>query len=290
MSGLKELSARMASISSVQKTTKVMQMISMNKLKTTQRRLRLAHSNVLNLIRMMRKFEKIGGDFVMERDNDDVMFVIFSSNRGLCGGFNSSIARFACKKVNEFINDGKSVKLLFVGSKAHVAMKGLYDDDVLSVVDYPVKGVVEVSDVVKFMMEIPYLLSFREVYLLFNRFESMLRHEQVMYRLFPFSDNGLYDHALSVEDEAVHYVDGVEFEPKLSDVIEELYRLNAIGMLYYAILSSLASEHSARAIAMDGANTNTRNMLRELKLLYNRSRQAAITKSLIEVVSGSEAL
>jgi F-type H+-transporting ATPase subunit gamma len=219
------------------------------------------------------------------------LVVVFTSDRGLCGGFNGTIVRESRRLVHELKGEGKTVKLLCVGRKGSDLLKSEFRGDIVdNITGIGGKKGIEyheataVSDRITEMFEAG---EFDVCSIIFNKFQSAMTQIVTTQQLIPFASDEVEgaDEADSGELKAAY-----EFEPEESEILEVLLPKNLGVQIFQAMLESSASEHGSRMTAMDNATRNAGDMIDKLTLTYNRSRQAAITSELIEIISGAEAL
>jgi len=223
------------------------------------------------------------------------LIVVVSADRGLCGGFNSNLARSVMAQVNTLIAEGKEVGLVFVGRKSRDVVRPIHGDKIWkSFVGMTGKSKVEFVDANEVTQ---YILSkfdageYDVAHLAFNTFESVLTQKPTINQIIPFDLSNVADevaeNTASVKDGPVSpYM----FEPDEEQILSSLLPRNIGVQIYSAMLNSAAGEHAARMTAMDNATRNAGEMINDLSLKYNRARQAHITKELIEIISGAEAL
>ncbi|MGN7678236.1 MAG: F0F1 ATP synthase subunit gamma [Anaplasma sp.] len=290
MVSLKALSLRIRSVRSIQKTTRVMQMISASKLRAAREGL-LCAREYRDLVQ--REAEAHRCLVSPGKCPKGTLVLVFSSDRGLCGGFNYAIAKFlrTYATSEEVRASGEKLHFLFIGKKAReiIGDEGIQAlGEVFGVFPQP-KG----RDIFDFKCFLYGLgadfARFSKVVALYTKFYSASRQEPVAEDLLVVKDPEALNNCSVVCDASD---DGVMcgYEPEFSSVSAKLCMSRFLGGLYLSLRESLACEHCCRMIAMESANSNTKSMLNRLLLEYNRSRQAAITTDLIEVVGGCEAL
>ncbi|MDN5248279.1 MAG: ATP synthase F1 subunit gamma [Wolbachia endosymbiont of Tyrophagus putrescentiae] len=283
MKSLKELSLRIKNIKSVQKTTKIMQMVSAAKLSKSQKKLlhsRLYISKLHNIISLVSNQELLAKIFNVRGKNSCLAFII-SSDRGLCGNFNSSIVKFS----REYIAmENSQVDVTFFGKKAFdISKNKLGSANVLKVENSKDITLEDVAGYIKILD----LSVYSKVQIFYNKFHSTFSQKPTLETIKPWNGNSsLVDSSLASKAAYVYEYEPNDVEFFLRSLIEDY----TVAALYSALLESTASENSARMVAMESANRNTKEMLNKLGLLYNRSRQAAITTDLIEVIGGAESL
>jgi F-type H+-transporting ATPase subunit gamma len=221
------------------------------------------------------------------RENSKIsLLIINSSDRGLCGGFNSNLFRNAKNWISEQQEKGKSVKIITVGKKASSFYRKTDLDVIANFDDLNSNDKqLQVSEEIKNkIMELFENNEIDEVSILFNKFVSVIAQEPTYQSLIPLS-NDEADEEVTDTSNAVF-----EFEPDKNELLEYLVPRNFLTQIYRSVLESSASEHAARMTSMDNATRNAGDMIDGLTLTYNRTRQAFITKELIEIISGAEAV
>ncbi|GFR08505.1 ATP synthase gamma chain [Trichonephila clavata] len=287
MKSLKELSLRIKNIRSVQKTTKIMQMVSAAKLLQSQRKLLNSklyisklHSIISSLMLSVDQ-ELLAKILNVSNDGSYLVFII-ASDRGLCGNFNSSIVKFS---QNKLIANGKKVDIVFLGKKAFDVGKNRFDSKSILKIENS-KGIT-LKHVEALVGGID-LSKYDKVKVFYSKFYNTFTQKPMLETIKPWSkDSSLIDNSLA--GPITDY--GYEYEPQnIEFILKSLVQDYVVIALYSALLESATSENSARMVAMESANRNTKEILNKLALLYNRSRQAAITTDLIEVIGGAESL
>ncbi|MDC3149208.1 F0F1 ATP synthase subunit gamma [Alphaproteobacteria bacterium] len=293
MPNLKELKNRISSVKSTRKITSAMKMVAASKLRRAQD---LAESSRVYADSLSFILSSLAGntknssdlpEILTGRENSKIsLLIINSSDRGLCGGFNSNLFRNAKNWISEQQEKGKSVKIITVGKKAS-SFYGKTDLNVISNFDDLNSNdkQLQVSEEIKNkIMELFENNEIDEVSILFNKFVSVITQEPTYQSLIPLS-NEEADEEVTDTSNAVF-----EFEPDKNELLEYLVPRNFLTQIYRSVLESSASEHAARMTSMDNATRNAGDMIDGLTLTYNRTRQAFITKELIEIISGAEAV
>lgn len=299
MANLKDLKVRITSVQSTRKITSAMKMVAAAKLRRAQEAAEAARPYAERMERMLGSLaESLGGvdgapKMLAGTGSDQVqLLVAFTADRGLCGGFNGSIVRQVRKMSNELKAKGKTVKILFVGRKAHDVLKREYANETVDMITGLGKKrlyfseAAQVADRITSMFEAG---EFDVCTVVFNRFQSAMTQIVTPQQLIPFSPPELEgDEDVSTADPSMKSV--YIFEPEEEDILADLLPRNLAVQIFQALLESSASEHGARMTAMDNATRNAGDMIDDLTMTYNRTRQAVITKELIEIISGAEAL
>ena len=293
MPNLKELKNRIASVKSTKKITSAMKMVAASKLRRAQE---LAESSRVYADSLAFILSSLAGKTTNNSDLPEILtgrenpktalLVINSSDRGLCGGFNSNLFRNAKNWIAQQQAQGKSVKLMTVGKKAasfyrrsEIDVIAGFDD--LASNDRQLQVAEEVKNKI---VELFDNKEVDEVFILFNKFISAISQEPSYQSLIPMAAEE------STEEETQTSNAVFEFEPDKNELLEYLVPRNFLTQIYRSILESSASEHAARMTSMDNATRNAGDMIDRLTLTYNRTRQAFITKELIEIISGAEAV
>ncbi len=293
MPNLKELKNRISSVKSTRKITSAMKMVAASKLRRAQE---LAESSRVYADSLSFILSSLAGntknssdlpEILTGRENSKIsLLIINSSDRGLCGGFNSNLFRNAKKWISDQQGQGKSVKIMTVGKKASSFYKKTDLDIVASFEDLNSNDrQLQVSEEIKNkILELFESNEIDEVSILFNKFVSAISQEPTYQSLIPLSNEE------TIEDESEVNNAVFEFEPDKNELLEYLVPRNFLTQIYRSVLESSASEHAARMTSMDNATRNAGDMIDRLTLTYNRTRQAFITKELIEIISGAEAV
>ena len=289
MPSLKDLRNRIASVKATQKITKAMQMVAAAKLRRAQEAAEAARPYAERmeavLANLASAFE--GRDdapqLLAGTGKDDVhLLLVATAERGLCGGFNSSIAKLARERAKSLIAQGKTVKIICVGKKGFDSLKRDMGAHIVKTIELRhVKRVAfenadEIGDLVRQMFEEG---EFDVCTLFYARFQSVISQVPTAQQLIP----AIFGEAAELD--AVY-----EYEPDEAEILEDLLPRNISVQIFRGLLENAASEQGARMSAMDNATRNAGDMINKLTLNYNRQRQAQITKELIEIISGAEAL
>ena len=295
MPNLKDLKVRIDSVKSTRKITSAMKMVAAAKLRRAQDNAEAARAYSE---RMSRMFNSVASSFVgldsgpkmlSGTGSDQVhLLVACTADRGLCGGFNGSIVRATRKKAIELQGQGKTVKILCVGTKGRDVLKREFADNIIDTVVGIGKKGVQYSEAVNVSEKITALFDageFDVCTVVFNKFQSAMTQIVTAQQLIPYAaDEAANDD--DADDLKAQYI----FEPDEEEILADLLPRNLAVQVFQALLESAASEHGARMAAMDNATRNAGDMINSLTLTYNRARQANITKELIEIISGAEAL
>ena len=293
MPSLKDLRNRIRSVKQTQKITSAMKMVAASKLKRAQEQAEASRPFAEQMSAMLANLASA----VTDRENappllagtgkEEVhLLVVATADRGLCGGFNSSIARGARNRIRELQDAGKEVKILCVGRKGRDMLRREYGALIVDSVEGIGRRRLEYAEAAGIGERLERMYEageFDVCTIVFNRFKSAISHILTFQQLIPVEPAKI--DADTSDAKAVY-----EFEPDEQSILEELLPRNLAVQIYRALVENAASEQGARMTAMDNATRNAGDMIDRLTLFYNRTRQAQITKELIEIVSGAEAL
>ena len=298
MPNLKDLKTRIDSVKSTQKITSAMKMVAAAKLRRAQESAEEARPYAIRMERMLGSLSQSVGEsegapklMTGTGSENTHLLVAFTADRGLCGGFNGSIVRQVRSMARELRAEGRAVKIFCVGRKGHDVLKREFPDDVVDCIEGLGRRSIEYQDANRISQIIIDLFetgNFDICTIIFNRFQSAMTQIVTPQQIIPFDpeDKAIKDKdAISDSAQAVYI-----FEPEEDEILADLLPRNMAVQIFQALLESSASEHGARMSAMDNATRNAGEMIDKLTLTYNRTRQAFITKELIEIISGAEAL
>ncbi len=294
MASLKQLKMRIASVKSTQKITKAMKMVAAAKLRRASEAAEAARPYSERMAAVLASLgSKVtpgpeSPKLLAGTGSDQVhLLVIASSERGLCGGFNTNIVRLARRKIDTLIAEGKTVKLLFVGKKGRAQLQRSHASHIVGSIDISEMKRAGFSDAQRIADAIVARFNdgeFDVAHLFFARFRSALVQEPTEIQLIPVAIAGATD------DTPVAATSSADYEPDEELILAELLPRNLSVQVFRALLENAASEEGSRMTAMDNSTRNAGDMINKLTITYNRTRQAAITKELIEIISGAEAL
>jgi len=302
MANLKELKTRISSVKSTQKITSAMKMVAASRLKRAQEAAEAARPYAERMERMIaavmesqQSIESAPKLLAGNSSDETYLFVIITSDRGLCGGFNSSIVREVRNRIRGLLSAGKTVKLLCVGRKGRDQLKSEFEASIVKTYEGIGRSGVkfsEAEDLTGHLIEMFEAEEFDICMVVYNNFVSVITQVVTSQQIIPVDLVGLEtgseeDEGLSTKEKpsAIY-----EYEPSEQEILTELLPSNLKIQVFRALLESSASEHGARMSAMDNATRNAGEMIDDLTLTFNRSRQAKITSELIEIISGAEAL
>jgi len=294
MPSLDDLKKRIGSVKSTQKITKAMKMVAAAKLRRAQESAESSrpYSDTMNDV--ISSISKKVVSTSTERnlltgtgDDQTQLLILFTSERGLCGGFNSSITKLMREKIEDLQSSNKTVKIICIGKKGYDILKRKYSDLIVDVID--MKAVKSVSyqdakDISQKIIKMYFDNEFDVCSIFYNKFKSVIDQTPTQQKILPIETE------MSNDIEENTSTSMLDFEPGEAEILEELLPLNFAVQIFKALLESAASEQGARMSAMDNASRNASDMIDKLTLFYNRSRQAVITKELIEIISGAEAV
>jgi F-type H+-transporting ATPase subunit gamma len=299
MPSLKDLRVRIRSVKSTQRITSVMKMVAAAKLRRAQEQAEAARPYADRMDRMMRSLavamaRQQGAPALLTGTGrrDTHLIIVATSDRGLCGSFNSAIVRHARDRmIRPMLAEGKTVKLLCVGRKGRDLLRrehGSLIVETMEEVNRPTLTFEAASEVAKRVTDLFEAGEFDVCTIVYNRFKSALSQVVTGQQMVPFTVPEAEADAEVGAGGVTHAI--YEYEPDEAEILAELLPRNMAVQMFRALLENNASEHGARMTAMDNATRNAGDMIGKLTLSYNRTRQAAITKELIEIISGAEAL
>ena len=291
MASLDDLKKRIASVKSTQKITKAMKMVAAAKLRRAQESAEKGrpysekmNNIILNLSSGISDKEN-APKLLSGSGNDKVhLCVVMTSDRGLCGGFNSNIIKKAKSYFAKLVEEGKDLKIITVGSKGNDRLKRAYGDKIIANISFKESkhaNYFDAEKVGKMVIEKFEAEEFDVCTIFYNQFKNVITQIPQAQQIIP----------LNVENsEKDKSEDSYEFEPDEDEILSNLLPKNISTQIFKAMLENSASEQGSRMSAMDNATRNAGEMVDKLTIEYNRSRQAAITKELIEIISGAESL
>ena len=291
MPSLKDLRNRIASVNATQKITKAMQMVATAKLRRTQTAAEAARPYAARMEKVLTNLAASIGTSghvpgLLGGGGDTVhLLVVYTAERGLCGAFNSSIARLAREAAVSLMAQGKTVKILCVGKKGHDILRRQFGRQIIEVIDLRsvrALGFGDADTIGRKIVTLHAAGEFDVCTLFFSRFKSVIAQIPTAQQIIPL--------ALPADAKAASSGAAYEYEPDEEEILAALLPRNISIQVFRALLENAASEQGARMSAMDNASRNAGEMIRKQTMKYNRSRQAMITKELIEIISGAEAL
>ena len=292
MSNLKELKNKIDSVRSTRKITQAMKMVAASKLKRCQEVAESARPYSYRMEKIVSSVAQSMSDndmspelLVGKKDNKNHLIIAVTSDRGLCGGFNSSIVKAVNNKINELKKESKNYKIVCIGKKGSDVLKGIYTENVILNTNINIKNGYDLAEEIgeevinKFNSN-----EYGTCSIIFNKFKSVI--SQIV------TEQSMIPCEISPEekDDDIEKDFNFEFEPDENTILSDLLPKNISVQIYKAICESGAGEQGARMAAMDNATRNAGEMIDKLNLSYNRQRQAIITGELIEIIAGAEAL
>ncbi len=291
MPSLKDLKNRINSVKSTRKITKAMQMVASAKLRRAQESAEAARPYAVKMANAVGNLARAAKDSptaprLLAGTGADYthLLLVCTSERGLCGGFNSSIVRLAKQKIIELEGAGKTVKIITVGKKGRDQLRRDHGAKLIHHIDMGAVKRVGYADAQKVADEVLKRFvagEFDVCHLFYSRFQSIVVQEPTAPQIIP---------VVAQEAEGGESGQGYEYEPEEDAILADLLPRSIAVQIFTALQENAASEQGARMSAMDNATRNAGEMIDRLTIVYNRSRQAAITKELIEIISGAEAL
>ena len=294
MPNLDDLKKRIGSVKSTEKITKAMKMVAAAKLRRAQESAESSRpysDSMNNLIESISKGYKPSStdrNLLTGDEKDQIhLLILFTSERGLCGGFNSIVTRTLRDKIENLIDQNKTVKIVCVGKKGYDILKRQYSEMITEVIDMRAVKSITYQDAKNISDKIVKMFfdgEFDKCSIFYNEFKSVISQIPTEQQVIPIE---IINNEVDEEKKEESFF---EFEPGESEILDEILPLNFTVQVFKALLESAASEQGARMSAMDNASRNAGDMIDNLTLFYNRSRQAVITKELIEIISGAEAV
>ena len=292
MPSLKDLKKRISSVKSTQKITKAMKMVAAAKLRRAQESAERGrpfsekmNNIILNLSNSISDKEN-SSKFLVGTGKDNIhLCVVITADRGLCGGFNTNICRKAKNYFDKILKENKTLKIFTVGSKGHDQLNRIYGKYIIEKINF--KGFKKITykeaeDVGKVIIRLFNELQFDVCKIFYNKFKNVISQIPQEQQIIPIENQNQKE--LKKSDKFY------EFEPEENEILNNLLPRNISAQIFKAFLENAASEQGSRMTAMDNATRNAGDLVDKLTVTYNRSRQAAITKELIEIISGAESL
>ena len=291
MPSLDDLRKRIVSVKSTQKITKAMKMVAAAKLRKAQESAEKGRpysekmqNIILNLTESISDPQNAPKLLIGTGKDQIHLCVVMTSDRGLCGGFNSNICRLAKKYFEKILKEEKNLKIITVGSKGHDQLKREYGKYIIKKLSFKNKkkiSFIEADEVGKIILDLFEKNEFDKCILFFNNFKNVMTQIPEAQQIIPTEVKKNFK-----KNDEIFY----EFEPDEDEILEDLLPKNISTQVFKAFLENSASEQGSRMTAMDSATRNAGDLVNKLTINYNRSRQAVITKELIEIISGAESL
>ena len=292
MPSLDDLKKRIKSVKSTQKITKAMKMVAAAKLRRAQESAEKGrpfsekmNNIILNLSKSISDKDNASKFLIGTGKDNTHLCVVITADRGLCGGFNTNICRKAKNYFDKILKENKTLKIFTVGSKGHDQLKRVYGKYIVEKINF--KGFrkityKEAENVGKIIIKLFNESQFDVCKIFYNKFKNVITQIPQEQQLIPVEDKEKKDE--KIQDNFY------EFEPEENEILNDLLPRNISTQIFKAFLENAASEQGSRMTAMDNATRNAGDLVDKLTINYNRSRQAAITKELIEIISGAESL
>jgi F-type H+-transporting ATPase subunit gamma len=292
MPSLDDLKKRITSVKSTQKITKAMKMVAAAKLRRAQENAEKGrpfsekmNNIILNLSSSISDKDNASKFLVGTGKNDIHLCVVITADRGLCGGFNTNICRKAKNYFEKILKEGKILKIFTVGSKGHEQLKRAYGSYIIEKTNFKGFKKITYKEAEKIGEKIIKLFNesqFDVCKIFYNKFKNVMTQIPQIQQILPIEN-------LKKKEEK-NLDNFYEFEPEENEILDNLLPRNISTQIFKAFLENAASEQGSRMTAMDSATRNAGDLVDKLTITYNRSRQAAITKELIEIISGAESL
>ena len=291
MASLDDLKKRISSVKSTQKITKAMKMVAASKLRRAQESAEKGrpysdkmNNTILNLSKSITDKENSPKLLTGSGEDKIHLCIVMTSDRGLCGGFNTNIIKKAKLYFQKILDEGKILKIVTVGSKGYDQLKRVYGNQILERISFKDSKKANYKDaeiVGKKIIDLFEKDEFDVCTIFYNQFKNVITQIPQEQQIIPLKSN---------KEKEIGSGDNYEFEPEEDEILSNLLPKNISTQVFKAMLENSASEQGSRMSAMDNATRNAGEMVDKLTIQYNRSRQAAITKELIEIISGAESL
>ena len=291
MASLDDLKKRISSVKSTQKITKAMKMVAASKLRRAQESAEKGrpysekmNNIILNLSNNVSDKENSPKLLVGSGEDKIHLCIVMTSDRGLCGGFNTNIIKKAKSYFQKILNEGKTLKIITVGSKGYDQLKRTYKDNIIEKISFKESKYINFFDadkVGKIIIGRFEKKEFDVCTIFYNQFKNVITQIPQEQQIIPLKTS---------KSDKNSSEDNYDFEPEEDEILSNLLPKNISTQIFKAMLENSASEQGSRMSAMDNATRNAGEMVDKLTIEYNRSRQAAITKELIEIISGAKSL
>lgn len=287
MAGSKEIRTKIKSVENTRKITKAMEMVAASKMRKAQDRMRASRpyaDKIRNVVAHMAAANpEYKHAFLIKRDTvKNIGLIVVSSDKGLCGGLNTNMLRLSVNQMKTWEGEGKGIKVSAIGNKGLGFMSRIGAD-----VKSNITGLGDVPHLDKLIGTIKVMLDaytngeIDQLYICYTKFINTMKQEPVMQQLLPLSGE-------QIGSPKGHW--DYIYEPEAKPIVDELMVRYVESLIYNAVSENMASEQSSRMVAMKSASDNAKNVIGELKLVYNKARQAAITKEISEIVGGAAAV
>ncbi len=294
MAGSREIRNKIKSVKNTQKITRAMEMVAASKMRKAQDRMKKARPYGEKIRKVAAHMSQANTEyrhpFLIARDTvKRIGIIVVTSDKGLCGGLNTNILRKAVNQMKQWQSEGEQIEVCCIGNKGLGFMSRINANVVSQVI-----ALGDAPDIAKLIGAVKVVLDgyiedrFDRVYIFYNRFVNTMKQEPLMEQLLPLTDERIQKNSGS--DSKSRMTWDYIYEPEAKPVIDDIMTRYVEAIVYQAVAENMASEQSARMVAMKAASDNAGNVIDELTLIYNKSRQAAITKELSEIVGGAAAV
>ncbi|MFZ5524707.1 MAG: F0F1 ATP synthase subunit gamma [Pseudomonadota bacterium] len=287
MAGSKEIRAKIKSVENTRKITRAMEMVAAAKMRKAQDRMRAARPYAEKIRNVAAHLSRANPEYkhpflVKREENRNVGLIVVTSDKGLCGGLNTNILRLAVNRMKDWEGESKGILVCPIGNKGLGFMSRIgakVKSHLTGLGDTP--HIEKLIGAVKLMLDAYTAGEIDAIYISYNRFVNTMKQEPCIEQLLPLSGE-----QLGTAEGSWDYI----YEPDAKKVIDELLVRYIESLVYQAVVENMASEQSARMVAMKAASDNAKSVIGELKLVYNKARQAAITREISEIVGGAAAV
>ena len=286
MASLKSIKKRIVSVKNTRQITKAMKMVSAAKLRRAQENVVAARPYAQKMGEVLQSLaSNLEGDqhpLLEKRDANKLLLIVVTSDRGLCGGFNTNLCKAGERYIKEKQAEFEQISVLTVGRKGHEFLKNRHTvyknfPNILAKPNYQAAALLAQDVIEGYLAE-----EYDQVVMLFNSFRTVMSQDITFQQLLPI----VPEEKATVDEAGVEYI----YEPSVGDLLADILPKNIEVQIFKAMLESVAGEHGARMTAMDSASKNASEMIGKLTLQYNRARKAAITTELMEIISGAESI
>jgi F-type H+-transporting ATPase subunit gamma len=287
MAGSKEIRAKIKSVENTRKITRAMEMVAAAKMRRAQERMRAARPYAEKIRAVAAHLSRANPEYkhpflVKRGENRNVGLIVVTSDKGLCGGLNTNILRLAVNRMKDWEGEGKGILVCPIGNKGLGFMSRIgakVRSNLTGLGDTP--HIEKLIGAVKLMLDAYTAGEIDSIHISYNHFVNTMKQEPCVEQLLPLSGD-----QIGTAEGSWDYI----YEPDAKQVIDELLVRYVESLVYQAVVENMASEQSARMVAMKAASDNAKSVIGELKLVYNKARQAAITREISEIVSGAAAV
>lgn len=291
MASLKEIRAKVASIKSTQKITRAMQMVAASKMRRAQERMQLGRPYADSMRRVVSHLVKASPDYkhpyLVSRAVNRVGYIVVSSDRGLAGGLNINLFKKLMQHVKQQKSQSVETRFAVIGQKGVSFFKTFGGTVIAAETHYGDNpGFEQLSVPVQVMLDAYNRGEIDEIYMVYNKFVNAMTQNPSVQRLLPIAAESLVDETMENREYSWDYI----YEPTTKELLDGLMGRYVESIVYQGVVENIASEQSARMVAMKAATDNAGNLINELQLVYNKLRQAAITREISEIVGGAAAV